>query len=353
MNNVKILDVTLRDGSYAVDFAFTQQDTAMICAGLEQAGIKYIEVGHGVGLGASGERYGRAAASDEEYMQTARDALSTAKYGMFCIPGIASLDSLDLAKKYGMDFVRIGTNVTEVAQSEPYIKKAKRNGLFVAANYMKSYALKPAQFAEQVLLSEKYGADMVYIVDSAGSMFAEDIAQYYAAIRKVSEIPVGFHGHDNLGMAVANSLAAADIGIEFIDCSLQGLGRSAGNACTETYVAALLKKGYDLEIDVFRLFDAGQQFVRPLLSDKGRSPVDIVCGLSEFHSSYMPHIQRCAAKYGVDPLLLIMEITKVSKVDLDPDVLDAIGKKLPKNDRSYSAKYGLSKYVGGEQDEKR
>lgn len=345
-----VLDVTLRDGSYAVDFSFTPQETAHICRGLEDAGIEWIEVGHGVGLGASGPKYGVAAATDEEYMKAARKSLKKAKFGMFCIPGIATLEHLDLAKKHGMGFVRVGTNVTEVESSEPFIKKAKDLGLFVAANYMKSYALSPAQFAKQVRLSERYGVDMIYIVDSAGSMSAEDITRYFKAIRKISDIPVGFHGHDNLGLAIANSVAAADAGITFIDSSLQGLGRSAGNAATEVLITALLKRGYALPYNLFKLFELGQKFIQPRLTTLGRAPLDIIAGFAEFHSSFMPHIQEYSVKYNVDAALLILEITKVDKVSLDLNVLDKIARSLPKTRELYFQKYGFNRYAGKEQD---
>src|SRR5579859_6221930 len=203
---LQLLDVTLRDGSYTIDFSFTAEDTANLCRGLEMAGVQYIEVGHGVGLGASGEKHGVAAASYEEYMQAAQGALTKSKWGMFCIPGIATLEHLDLAQRYKMDFIRVGTNVTEVEVSELFIKKAKAAGMFVAANYMKSYALPPEEFAKKVLLSQSYGVDMIYIVDSAGSMFPDDVVAYFKAVRAVTDIAVGFHGHENLGLSVANSL---------------------------------------------------------------------------------------------------------------------------------------------------
>ncbi len=121
--------------------------------------MNYIEIGHGLGFNASRLGYGEASQTDEEYMIAAEEVLSKAKYGMFCIPGIARLEDLDLAKKHNMDFVRIGTDVTKVQESEKFIKKAKENGLCITANYMKSYALEPEKFAEKVLLSEKFGAD--------------------------------------------------------------------------------------------------------------------------------------------------------------------------------------------------
>lgn len=352
MKKVNILETTLRDGSYAVNFSFTASDTAIICKELEDVGFEYIEIGHGVGLNASNAGYGLAVQTDEEYMIAAKQVLRKAKYGMFCIPGIARLEDIDLAKKHNMGFIRVGTNATEVEKSEEYIKRAKKYGIFVAANYMKSYVLTPEEFAEKVKLSEKYGADMVYIVDSAGSMFIDNIKKYYEAIRKVTDLPIGFHGHNNLGLADANGLAAAEMGIEYIDSSLQGLGRSAGNTCTEILASLLIKRGFDTKVDLLKLFEIGQNYIQPLVNYKGKMPLDIISGYAEFHSSYMPHIHKCSAKYEVDPLMLIIEICKVDKVNLDIEALENIAKNIRKVNNIYLGKYGFNRYIGGEQDEK-
>lgn len=171
MKKVKILDTTLRDGSYTINFSFTSADTSLVCKNLEDVGIDHIEIGHGLGFNASNLGYGKATETDEEYMIAAENVLKKAKYGMFCIPGIARLEDLETAKKHNMGFVRIGTDVTRITESEKFIKKAKKCGLFVAANYMKSYALEPEKFADKVKQSEKYGADMIYIVDSVEVCF--------------------------------------------------------------------------------------------------------------------------------------------------------------------------------------
>lgn len=352
MKKVNILEVTLRDGSYEINFAFTSSDTSIICKQLEGAGLKYVEVGHGVGLNASNSGHGKAVQTDEEYMIAAKNSLKKAKYGMFCIPGIARLSDVDLAAKHDMGFIRIGTNITEIPSSKEFIKKSKDYGMFVAANFMKSYALSPKEFAKTVLLSESYGADMIYLVDSAGGMFPKDIEDYYYAIRDVSDITLGFHGHDNLGFAVANSLKAVEVGFEFIDTSLQGLGRSAGNACTESFVAALKKLNYPCDVNLLKVLSAGQQYVKPLVQQRGKRLLDIISGFSDFHSSYMPHIQKYSAKYSVDPALLIIEMTKIDKVNLDDAVLDKIAQKIKKNEQIYLGQFEFNTYVGGEQDQK-
>lgn len=349
---VEILDTTLRDGSYAVNFSFTSADVANICRELEQAGIDLIEIGHGVGLGGSEKGYGQAAETDLEYMRAASKVIKKSRWGMFCIPGIATIDDLDGAIDENMGFIRIGTNVDEVRTSKKFIQKAKKAKMFVAANFMKSYAMSAEDFAQNVLRSQEYGADVVYLVDSAGGMFPQDIRRYVEAIRRVTDIPLGFHGHDNLGMAVANSLAAFDMGVQYVDGSLQGLGRSSGNAATEILALAFCKLGQRLELDFLRLCSAGQKYVQPLVPVKGKATLDIVSGFADFHSSYMHHIRKYSAKYEVDPARLIIEYTRINKIDVDEKELEKVARKIKKEADVYLGRYDFSKYVGGEQDRK-
>lgn len=346
---VFLLDTTLRDGSYAIDFSYTVADTAIICSELEKCGFEYIEIGHGMGLNASNVTRYKAVHTDKEYMIAAEQSLTHAKYGMFCIPGIARLQDLDIAYDHKMDFIRVGANVDKIESTKEYVKKAKKLGMLVAVNIMKSYALNPITFADKVKMIEDYGADVIYIVDSAGGMFFDDIKKYFEAIRKVSNLPVGFHGHDNLGLAISNSLQCAKLGVKFIDSSLQGIGRSSGNAVTEVLVASLLKLGFNINIDLISTLKLGQRFIRPLLNQKGRGLLDIVCGYVGFHSSYMPYIQKYAAKYSINPEQLIIEYCKYDKVNLDEEKLDQIASKLPK-EKIFLGTYKFDKYIGGEQD---
>lgn len=345
---VQLMDVTLRDGSYAVNFQFSCQDVRMIGRALEESGINLVEIGHGMGLGASSVKNGLALNTDEEYLQTAQETFKKAQYGMFCIPGVATLEDIDMAASYGMGFIRIGTNVNEVTKSEKYIERAKKCGMTVFANYMKSYTVSPQMFAENVDLSMKYGADAIYIVDSAGGMFQDDIAKYYNAVREKSDISVGFHGHNNLGLAVSNSLYAAEIGIEYVDASLQGLGRSAGNASLELLVACLMKKYGTDKYDCKKLLMTGKKMVYPLMHEKGLNPLDVYSGLAEFHSSYMSYIHKYAGTYSVNPLELIYQYCQYDKVDMDEEKLKEIAKQLPREDIVLSD-FAFNDYIGNEQ----
>ncbi len=267
-----ILEVTLRDGSYLIDFQFTAEDTATIAAALESIGFRWIEIGHGLGLNASQAGKGMAAATDEGYMEAAAQALQDAKWGMFFIPGIGREEDIRLAADYGMSFLRIGTNVTEAAQAQPYIALAKELGLIVSYNAMKSYAVSPPEFGAVVAQARNWGADIACLVDSAGSMDPDSVAAYLRAAKAESESPLGYHGHDNLSLAMANTLRAIEEGAVLVDSSLQGMGRSAGNAVTEVLVAILQRRGSMQHIDLKAAMDVGQGLIQPFWANAVSTP---------------------------------------------------------------------------------
>lgn len=345
---IKIMDVTLRDGSYAVNFQISCALQRLVGTSLEELGYEYLEIGHGMGLGASSPQNGVALHTDKEYLSCAKKYLKKIKYGVFCIPGIAAIDDLDLAAEYGASFVRIGTNANEVEKSEKYVQRARQLGLKVMTNYMKSYTVTPEQFSEQVRKSESYGADVIYIVDSSGSMQPNQIEMYYEAIKKVSDLEVGFHAHDNLGMALSNSLKAVELGIDFIDTSLQGLGRSSGNASTELFTINAMRQGYKLDIDIKKLLILSKKFVYPLVCRKGINPLDVMCGVSGFHTSYLKYVHEAAGYYGISPLDLIEAYAAEDRTGINMERMDMIAQELPENLESYSV-INFNGYFGNEQ----
>ena len=326
-----ILDTTIRDGSYAVDFKFSCSDVADIISKLEKLGFEYIEIGHGLGLNASSAKYGYSLHSDLEYMQAAQQVLKKSKFGFFCIPNIARLYDLKLAADNGVSFVRVGINADMVEKTKPYLKEAKKQGLFATVNLMKSYILSPAELAERIALVQEYGADVAYLVDSAGCMLPEDIEKYTNAIKQKTDIMLGFHGHNNLGLAVSNSLKCVQLGFDYIDCSLQGLGRSLGNAPTEQLVMILEKQGYPLNIDVPRLLEYGYTIIKDVSKKAPMHPLDLVCGYSGFHSSFLKDIYRCCNEKNVDPMRLIIAYSKVNQATMDYEMLCRVADELPKD----------------------
>lgn len=348
-SNFEILDCTLRDGSYVNDFQFTSEDTKVIAKAIQDVGFKYIEVGHGIGLGASENTKNVAAATDLEYMEAANEVIDKSMWGMFCIPGIATLDHLEMAGSEGMDFVRVGVNVNEVEKSEEFIKKAKDLNLFVCTNFMKSYALKPKLFAEQVKKSVDFGSDVVYLVDSAGSMLPLEVEDYIQeSMKECQDVKLGFHGHDNLGLSVANSLICVEMGVFLVDTSLQGYGRSAGNTVTEQFLSALIRSGYEMDLDPVEVMRTGEKLIRPLVAKKGISSLDTASGQAQFHSSYMPIITSYSKQYKVDPRALIIELCKHDKLDAPEDLVARLAEELSEQ-YSQSGTLITDNYFGEEQ----
>lgn len=328
---MKILDTTIRDGSYAVDFKFSCEDVANIISKLEKLGFEYIEIGHGLGLNASSARYGYSLHSDEEYMRVAHKVLKKSKFGFFCIPDIARVEDIKLAADNGVSFIRVGINADMVKKTAPYLKEAKKLGLFATVNLMKSYILSPADLAQKIIEVQEYGADVAYLVDSAGCMLPEEIEEYSEEIKKRTNIMLGFHGHNNLGLAVTNSLKCIQLGFDFIDGSLQGLGRSLGNAPTEQLVMILKKQGYPLNIDIPRLLEYGYTIIRDVSKKTPMHPLDLVCGYSDFHSSFLKDIYKCCNEKKVDPMRLIIAYSKINRATMDYELLCKVADELPKD----------------------
>ncbi len=327
---ISILDCTLRDGSYAVNQQFTADDTARICSALEQCGVRQIEIGHGVGLGASGERFGVAAATDEEYIEAAAGALRQASFGAFFIPEIGTDRHLKFARQHGMKFVRIGTNVSEYHKARHSIEYARELGFDVSYNPMKSYLATPWELLGIIRDAVAWGAQSTYVVDSAGTLLPSDVRGYVSVLKKELGIPVGFHGHNNLGLANANCLAAFEAGGTLFDGTLQGLGRSGGNAQTEILAYLFTKMNVSTGLDVMRLLEVGERMIRPLMKgqDTGSTSLDVVIGMAGFHSSYLPRIRSAVKQYSVDPKELILEVCRHDRLDPSQALIDRVAGEL-------------------------
>jgi 4-hydroxy 2-oxovalerate aldolase len=328
---IEILECTLRDGSYAVDFKFTENDTALLAGVLAKLGFRWIEVGHGVGLGAAQLGKGATPASDERFIEAARQAAPDAKIGCFFIPGIGTAEQLKSARAAGLDFIRIGCNAHEIELAFPYLALAKELGLAPCLNFMKTYAVSAAEFAKKAKAGVEAGAEIIYCVDSAGSMFPDDVREYIRAARAECECTLGFHGHSNLQFAVANSVEAVRAGATFIDTTLYGLGRSAGNVPTEIAVAVFQNLGIQTGIDLFEVMDAAEEFIGPLMSQMQLyDMMSVATGFSQFHSSFLPKVAAAARRHGVELRRLVVAMGKLDPVDLDDEMLSRVAANLPK-----------------------
>ncbi len=326
-----ILDCTLRDGSYVNNFKFTKKDTKIVCEKLEKSGINFIEVGHGIGLGASKKTQYKAFEKDETYIKSARSVIKKSKLGVFAIPGLANLDDIIKARDCGIDFIRIGIDILDYKNAFDFIKLSKKLNLFTCINFMKSYVTSPKNFANISNSTFNLGTDITYIVDSAGGMNSEQIKLFAKAIfKKNKKIKLGFHGHNNTGMALQNSLLAYELNFALIDSSLQGLGRSAGNASTEMLAFHFNKKNKNNKYNYLSLIEFSEKKIRPI-SDNGFTSIDMLCGETMFHSSYLPVIEKFSKIYKIDPRKIIKEITKITKVEAPEELVRKICIKLKKS----------------------
>ena len=328
-----IIDVTLRDGSNAVDFQFSKEETYGIVKGLTDAGVRWIELGHGYGLNASNVSK-PAKETDETYITTARAAAGDkAKIGCFFSLGKGRVEDLYAARDWGLDFVRIGPNaeMDDVERALPYVEEAKKAGLIAHACIRKAYVAEPNEFAKQVVRLAEAGCDHAMIMDSAGNLLPNQVKEYvYAckdALRGATSIKIGFHGHDNMGLAVANSLAAVEAGVDSVDTCLNGLGRSAGNANTAYVVAALQRMGACKELDLNALMDLGDKWI----GDRAKATLESIAltyGYAGFHSAFSGIMKKAAAKYGVDPRDLVIASCRVDRVNPTEELFDRLAKEL-------------------------
>ncbi|MDH6139613.1 4-hydroxy 2-oxovalerate aldolase [Kitasatospora sp. GP30] len=320
---VEILDCTLRDGSYSVDFRFTEETIRNVLTGLEESGIRLIELGHGLGLNAAEALAKPMLVDDDRCFEIATEVLQAARWGMFCIPGIAELEHLKRAADQGMQFVRIGVDITDVAPAEAFIDLARELGMSTFVNLMKTNVLDPHGVAGAAAQCAKYGAESVYLVDSVGGFLPWEVTELFEQVGRELEVPLGFHGHDNLGLANANALAAARAGARYIDTTLDGIGRGAGNTVTESFVAILHGGGADCGYDYRALAQLSETAVRPLARLHDDRSYQVVGGLTQTHSSFFPLITRCAEATGTDVFELMAAVADVERVHpTEPLVMD-------------------------------
>lgn len=304
-----ILDTTIRDGSYAVNFQYTGDDLRQIIVDLDEAGIPYIEIGHGVTIGANAAQ-GRAAQTDEEYLRIGRSVVRNAKLGAVIVPALAPIQTVDLAGDY-LDFLRMCVLANEFEKVIPFVQRAQSKDLEVSIQLVKSHLFDPQVLARAAKQAHDLGVRIVYVVDTTGTFLPEDVRRYVETIRAASDVTIGYHGHNNLGMAVANTLEAFEAGADFLDGTLMSFGRGAGNCQTECLIAALQRRGYVAEIDLDRIVDAARAGMWGRAQDSyGIDPWEVSFGLHGLDSTQVEQLRTAAEKAGLSVPRVIRQIAK-------------------------------------------
>lgn len=331
MRKINLVDTTLRDGSHAVSHSYTAEQVRAVSGGLDMAGIGIIEISHGDGITGSTYNYGFSAVDEMELLSAASGEVSRAKLGVLLIPGIGTVEDLKQAKAHGASVVRVATHVTEADVSQQHIGAAKNMGMFTCGFLMMVHMSEPAAIAEQAKMMESYGADYINLADSAGFLLPNDVKRRVEAVREAVKVPVGFHAHNNLGLAVANSLAAVETGADYIDATLRGLGAGAGNTQLEILVGVLQRLGYETGMDFYGVMDLAEDVLEPIMKrPQVIGNASIMLGYAGVYSSFLLHVYRAAEKFGLEPRDILVELGRRKMVGGQEDMIIDVAYQLSK-----------------------
>ena len=334
-------DMCLRDGMHPKQHQITLAQMQAISQALDEAGVPLIEVTHGDGLGGASVNYGCPAETDETYLRGVVSTVKRARISALLLPGIGTVDHLRMAKDCGVSTIRVATHCTEANVSRQHIALSRALGLDTVGFLMMAHMVEPAELLEQALLMESYGANCIYCTDSAGYMLPVDVTARIALLRDRlhPDTEIGFHGHHNLAMGVGNSLAAIEAGATRIDGSAAGLGAGAGNTPLEAMAAVLERMGADTGIDIFKLADAAEDHVLPILDEPVRLSRDaLVLGYAGAYSSFLLFAKRAESRYGVPSHRILLEMARRRTVGGQEDLIEAIAIEMASEQASQSAK---------------
>lgn len=330
MKKILIHDVTLRDGNHAISHKITTNQIAIYAAAADAAGVPIVEVGHGNGLGASSLQVGESAINDETMLRIAKENLPHSKLAIHVIPGFATIEKdLIRAIDIGVDVVRVASHCTETDITQRHINYVRDRGKEAYGALMMSHMASKETLVEECQKMESYGAEGVIIFDSAGAYLPNQVTERITELKNNLNIPVGFHAHNNLGLGIANSLAAAEAGASIIDGSARGFGAGAGNAQLEVLDAVLEKMGYITDINFYKLLDAADIAEKELLKEIPRiESLSIVSGISGVFSGFSKPVKRISKEYNVDPRDVFFELGRRQVVAGQEDIIIDVVSKL-------------------------
>ena len=329
--DLRITDSTLRDGSHAMAHQFTQDQVRAVVHALDAAGVEVIEVSHGDGLGGSSFTYGFSLVDEFELITAAVEEATRAKIAVLMLPGVGTLRDLDQAYDCGASVARIATHCTEADVSVEHFGHARRLGMETVGFLMLSHRVSPEKLAAQARIMVDAGAQCVYVVDSAGALVLETAqARVEALIREIGEqAQVGFHGHQNLSMGVANSVLAYQAGARQIDGALCALGAGAGNSPTEVLAATFEHMGIRTCVGLGEVLSAADEVVRPFIP---RLPwmdrAAITQGYAGVYSSFLLHAERAAQRYDVPAHAILQRVGEHGYVGGQEDMIIDIALQL-------------------------
>ena len=331
---ITVHDMCLRDGMHAKRHQITVNEMVKISKAMDEAGIPMIEVTHGDGLGGASVNYGFPTAKDEEYLTAVCKEMKNAKISALLLPGIGTVDHMRMAVDCGISTIRIATHCTEADISQQHLAMARSiDHLDTVGFLMMAHMIEAEELVTQLKMMEDFGAHCVYITDSAGYMLPDDVTSRVALARAElkPETELGFHGHHNMAMGVANSVAAVAAGANRIDASLAGLGAGAGNTPLEVFVAVCDRMGIETGIDTFKAMDVAEDLIIPLMDHPVRVDRDaLTLGYSGVYSSFLLFAKRSAKKYNLSTRDILVELGRRRTVGGQEDMIEDLALDMAK-----------------------
>ncbi len=332
-NKITLHDMCLRDGMHPMRHQISLDQMVNIATHLDDAGVDLIEVTHGDGLGGSSVNYGFPAHSDEDYLNAVIPKMKSAKVSALLLPGIGTIDHLKMAAGCGVSTIRVATHCTEADCAEQHINHASKMGLDTVGFLMMAHMISPEDLLVQAKKMESYGANCIYCTDSAGYMLPGDVTARMGLLRSElnSTTELGFHGHHNLAMGVANSIAAIEAGANRIDGSAAGLGAGAGNTPLEVFAAVLDRMNVPHNADIFKLMAVAEELVTPMMKSPVRVDRDsLILGYAGVYLSFLLFAKRASEKFGVPSQDILLEMARRKAVGGQEDLIEDVAMDLAK-----------------------
>lgn len=328
MKNILITDSSLRDGNHSVKHTISLDSIERYCKFADSAGIPIVEVGHGNGLSASSLLIGKSPNTDEEMLTTAKKYLKNSKLGVHTIPGLSTVDDAKRAIDYGVDVFRVATHCTEATLSKSHIDFLSKTNKEVYGVLMMSALISTEKLIEQSKIMEDYGAQAIIIMDSTGTYLPSDVKERISSLKENLKIKIGFHAHNNLGCAIANSLTAAENGADLIDACIRGFGAGAGNAPLEILIPILEKSGFKTNINFKQTIKEADNVMDYLIPETPSiSPINVLTGLNKLFSGFEKPIIKASKLYNIEYSSLIFELGNRKLVAGQEDLILEVAEK--------------------------
>lgn len=293
---ITFLDCTLRDGGYYNDWDFELSKAEQLIYSLNDAGVQIIELGYKSPIDTK-NYYGLFKNCNEDYLtflskDDASDYAFMIDVKEFITDGELNYSELDKevrpAKNSIFSWVRLASHYATLDSIPEFVEYFKSKGYKIGFNLMGGSLLSDEQILDGLNIAKKADVGVFYIADSFGSFYPDDVRRIVRFIKKNYNGVVGIHTHDNQGMAYANTITAIEEGVEFIDGTVTGMGRGAGNLLTEQFLLGHSIRNSDERFDSSALLHIIETYIQPLKDHYkwGYNTSYMYSGLLNIHPTY-------------------------------------------------------------------